>query len=215
MIKNKITPEMEFTKERPRAFFDRTLNALGAKAGHKLLDVGCGRGELLHYAEERGLEVMGIEPQASFRKFAKDNYGLNIAQGWDGISATDRFDIITLMSSIQYMKDCNSQIKNSYSALKKDGIIYIETTNSDCLALRVIRLFKDERSPYQLERFDKERVKGLLALSGFRIRSLKVKGMTGGGRIKNPVANILFKFLIFAGGLIGMGHLIYCIARKE
>lgn len=46
--------------------------------GKSIIDIGCASGELLNYFKLQGWNVLGIEPDAKARAFAKSNFGIQV-----------------------------------------------------------------------------------------------------------------------------------------
>lgn len=220
------------------AFYDKVLERIEKiiQAKGKILDVGAGRGEFLYAAKKRNWDTLGTDVSRAFVDFAKKNYSVNIIQGdlKDLNLEAKAFDAATLISVIQYVPDPMSTLKKIHSSLKENGVLYIEVTNEDALVFKAGDFFETitkgikmttRLSPlfpsYQLYGFNKISLTYALETCGFEIYNIEIKGMTGGGRPKNflglsgALLNGLRKTIVFAGGLTGRGHLIYCIAKKR
>lgn len=201
----------------------------------KLLDVGCGRGEFIHAAIERGWDAKGTEISESFSSFAKGCFNIDVTVGdiCDLDLTEESFDAITLNSVIQYVPDPMRMLRSIYRLLKKGGILYIEVTNEEALVFTVGDIMKTlmrgkrittRLSPlfpsYQIFGFGRKSLSKALEGAGFTVSTIEVRGVCGGGRVrgggfKNFLLNVVRRVIISAGGITGGGHLIYCIARKE
>lgn len=199
-----------------------------------ILDVGCGRGELLYVANKRSWKATGTDISKSFVQYAREKFNANALVGdlKDIELPQESFDAATLISVIQYLQDPMGTLRKINSLLKKDGALYIETTNEDALVFLVGDLLKSIRedrkvtthlSPlfpsYQLYGFNRRSLSTALGLAGFEVSHIKVEGMFGGGRVKgrslgNSILNFIRKVIIFIGGITGRGHLLFCIAKK-
>ena len=215
----------------------RTLKAIEKALGRrgKFLDVGCGRGEMVRAALLEGWNAVGCEISKDFADYARRNFNGNVLVGEIDLLdlAEESFDAICLNSVIQYVRDPMGVLRRINRLLKKNSILYIETTNEDALVFRAADLFKsffsgekitNHLSPlfpsFQIYGFNKKSLLKALGLAGFNIVSFKVKGITGGGKVngkglKNVVVNFARMIIIAIGGIIGAGHLAYCIARKR
>jgi ubiquinone/menaquinone biosynthesis C-methylase UbiE len=200
----------------------------------KLLDVGCGRGEMVYAATKRNWNAVGTEISESFAQYAKDKFDINILVGdINKIKLSEEaFDVVTLSSVIQYIQDPLEELKKINSLLKKDGILYLEVTNENALIFKIGDFFKSltegERltshlSPlfpsFQIYGFNKKSLGEMLKRSGFKIFYIKIRGITGAGMIRgggliNKVINFTRKVVVFLGGITCKGHLIYCLAKK-
>lgn len=200
----------------------------------RILDVGCGRGEFIRAARRRGWEVIGTEVSESFAKIARESSGAEVRIG--DLSSIEfensNFDVITLNSVIQYVADPLGTLKRAKELLKDNGILYIEVTNDEALVFKLGDLFESIRngqrvttrlSPlapsYQLYGFNRKSFVKALENADLRIYDIETRGITGGGSLRGRgtavwLLNMSRKAVIAAGGLIGMGHLIFCIAKK-
>jgi 2-polyprenyl-3-methyl-5-hydroxy-6-metoxy-1,4-benzoquinol methylase len=100
------------------------------KKNGKLLDIGCGTGEVLNYFSKKGWEVKGIEPAESARTFARKNYGLSVSpeKEIDNLES-DGFDVITLWHVLEHVTDPVKRMQQIYRLLKDDGILVIALPN--------------------------------------------------------------------------------------
>ena len=88
----------------------------------KILDIGCGTGELLSYFKKHGWEATGVEPDAAARKYASEKWSLDIFDE-NAISKLDEgsFDVITMWHVLEHVNDINTRIRDVYRLLKKGG----------------------------------------------------------------------------------------------
>jgi len=114
------------------------------KAGGTLLDVGAGKGEFLALARDQGWKVEGIEPSPSFRRHARNRYGIECHAGHLGDSATlpeHAFDVITLNHVLEHVERPHALLEVIRRYLKADGVVFIEVPNCDSYFLRVADLY--------------------------------------------------------------------------
>ena len=110
--------------------------------GKLLLDIGAGEGTFLKMARERGAEVIGLEP-------CMGNVGKIIDDGivcWPGTiedtEGSDRFDIITILWTLENCADCIGMLKRAREWLKPDGVVVVATGS------RILVPFKKPLSKY-------------------------------------------------------------------
>ncbi|MFC0533944.1 class I SAM-dependent methyltransferase [Phytohabitans kaempferiae] len=84
------------------------LDASGVVPGARLLDVGCGAGDLLAYAAARGLAVAGIDPAPGMVEYARARLpGADIRLGsaerlpWPDAT----FDLVVSVNALQFAED--------------------------------------------------------------------------------------------------------------
>lgn len=199
-----------------------------------LLDIGCGRGEMVHVASGRNWRVTGTEISESFAQYAKEKFNKDVLVGdINDLELPEKnFDVACLNSVIQYVQDPLRTLKKINSLLKKNGILYIEVTNEDAFVFKIGDFFKTIKeggkvtthlSPmfpsFQIYGFNKKSLLQALGKSGFKVFYMKIKGATGGGDLKGhgistKIINFVRKIIISIGGLTGTGHLIWCLAKK-
>jgi len=223
--------------DRRLARFDATVRSLEKflPGKGKIFDVGCGRGELVYAAKRRGWKAKGSEISAAFAREARDKFDVDVLEGdiRDMDIPQGEFDAVTLSSVIQYVSDPLGMLKKINTILKPGGLLYLEVTNEDALVFAAGDLFSSivrrsktttRLSPlfpsFQIYGFNKNSLSKALKVCGFDVMYIRASGLSGGGSVKgagglNKVINHIRKVIIFTGGIVGMGHVIYCFARKE
>ena len=96
----------------------------------KVLDIGCGTGEFLHYLDKKGWECQGIEPNEAARKYAKETYQLPIED--ENILKklpAKHFDLITLWHVLEHIPEINDRLLDINRILKDDGTIFLALPN--------------------------------------------------------------------------------------
>jgi len=121
--------------------FARALELAQPKQGDIILDIGCGRGELLYYCAKKGASILGLDYSEAaidiahetiqmlpenLRSLAKAEVGDVVKYDLSG-----PFDIIFMLEIFEHMNDDQlTQTFNKYrKILKKGGIIIITTPN--------------------------------------------------------------------------------------
>lgn len=104
----------------------------------KLLDVGAGIGQFLHYAKKY-FEVDGIEVSKSGIQIAKDKYKMDIMEG--AIEDVDfdgkKFDVITVWHVLEHVPNPEELINICKNLLVEDGLIFIAVPN-DVVSFKVL-----------------------------------------------------------------------------
>jgi SAM-dependent methyltransferase len=97
------------------------------------LDVGCGCGFYLKGAEKFGLDCYGVEKDLEAVRFAKDFLGIEkIVNDIEQLNnLQNHFDIIHLRHVIEHISLPDNYLLKLNGLLKKDGILIIETPNSE------------------------------------------------------------------------------------
>jgi len=98
----------------------------------KILDIGCGTGELLQYFKQKNWSVSGIEPNTTARNFAKKNHKIEI---WEEemleTFSANSFDVISMWHVLEHVPDLHKRLSQIEKLLKKDGTIFIALPNLD------------------------------------------------------------------------------------
>jgi len=102
----------------------------------KLLEIGCGAGELLAHMRDIGWEVAGIETDAQAIRLAREKYGLNIHLG-DLASMNypdESFDVIIMNHVIEHLHKPVEVLRECQRILKRGGKLAVVTPNIKSLA---------------------------------------------------------------------------------
>jgi len=95
-----------------------------------LLDIGCGTGNFLMYAQSKGYSVSGVEPGEAARKEALRLCGGNISRSLNEIpSDTPPFASITLWHVFEHLDDLNTSLVRIKALLAKEGRLFIAVPN--------------------------------------------------------------------------------------
>jgi len=111
-------------------------------SGAHCLDIGAGAGLFTHLLAEAGAVVQGIEPQAIFREFARQKYGLALngetidarhwQQGFAGF-----FDVVTLWDVFEHVNFPVETLQDAYQVVKPGGWLFLDTPRRDALFYRI------------------------------------------------------------------------------
>jgi 2-polyprenyl-3-methyl-5-hydroxy-6-metoxy-1,4-benzoquinol methylase len=123
---------------RPR--LDFRLMHLPVKPGGRLLEVGCGNGEMLQFLREAGWQTEGVDFDATALTIARDR-GLAVhpgtveSQGY----TSDTFDAITSSHTIEHLPHPAQFLRECHRILKPRGQLVIVTPNSNSLCHRFFK----------------------------------------------------------------------------
>lgn len=96
----------------------------------KILDIGCGTGELLNFFQQRNWSCEGIEPNIMAREFAKKKYHLNVNDESNIKKIqNENYDIISMWHVLEHVPDINKRIEEVQRLLKKNGYLIIALPN--------------------------------------------------------------------------------------
>jgi SAM-dependent methyltransferase len=209
---------------------DRLEAALGRKG--RLLDIGCGRGELLQAARGRGWDATGFDVSESFARHARARSGAEVLTGRLEDHALDResFDAVTMVSVLHNTYDPMQELRVVAGLLRRDGVMFLEVTNNGGLFYRVAdvyhRLVRDgltsHLSPtfpsYQIFGFTSGTLRALLERSGYRVTALEVAGGVSPTREAMTWRAALLRIGVISVGLVaqatGQGGVLLALAMR-
>jgi SAM-dependent methyltransferase len=231
------TPEDYFQHHAPQgkivlgehlaAFAESVLGRPGS-----MLELGCGRGELLRGAANRGWSVRGIEMTDAFAQVAREKYKIQVerasvesAQGLDG-----SYDVVLLAAILEHLYEPAETLKRVRGALRRGGLVFIDVPNECSLMSRVGNVYMRLRAtdwainlsptfpPFHVVGFCPISLRRLLDRTGFQPIRFEVHRWS----IPLPRLNSCFATLEHAGlnavlslgKLIGMGAGMTCWAVR-
>ena len=111
----------------------RLAKSLGIDKG-RLLDVGCGNGQLLRFMKDLGFEVFGTDISPSACQISR-RQGLDVFYGEitdeSLLPASENFDIITATEVLEHLHNPKAYLQKISSLLKPGGLFYYTTGNAD------------------------------------------------------------------------------------
>jgi 2-polyprenyl-3-methyl-5-hydroxy-6-metoxy-1,4-benzoquinol methylase len=159
----------------------------------RMLDVGCGSGDLLEHFARQGWEIYGIDPSASAiaaaaKRGARVHQGTLRDQPWEPGS----FALITFQHALEHIDDPIDALKCARALLEPGGLLVIDVPNWSCWQRRL--LFRSRWHPLELPRhlqhFSPRALQRLAALLGLRVRSV-------GTTSSVPVAAYSLHYVLF------------------
>jgi SAM-dependent methyltransferase len=113
-----------------RALARQPLSALrGAPAG-RLVDVGCGRGDLAATFVSHGWHAVGVEPSAAACAIARDR-GVDARQGTlaDVPLEAESYDAAVFQHSLEHTADPAGDLAKVHAALRPGGVVLVTVPN--------------------------------------------------------------------------------------
>lgn len=162
--------------------------ALLGRTGN-LLELGCGRGELLLAAAEAGWFVQGVEMTAQFASEAASR-GIPIESSSIETSVQldrqNQFDVVYLAAVLEHLYDPVACLQRIHRALTPGGLVFIDVPNECSLRTRIGNLYMRLRGrdwavnlsptfpPFHVVGFCPKSLRRALAMAGFEIAELEV-----------------------------------------
>jgi len=141
-----------------------------AANGLSLLEVGCGHGNMLLEARNKGYQVHGLDYSADAARVANGKLGADVVR----VGALTRdifpersFDVCVLADVIEHIRDPASFIQDIRRILKAGGIVFIATPSTASWSARLLGRHWMEYKPEHLFYFDRGTITRLLDNAGF------------------------------------------------
>ena len=130
-----------------------------------ILDFGCGVGDFLHYAQEKGCEIMGCDMSEEARKLASEKLGKEVVSP-EQIFALPHstFDIITMWHVLEHIDNLKLHTEQLHRLLNDNGRLVIAVPNYMSYDAQ---FYKDKWAAYDVPRhlnhFHKESLQNIFA----------------------------------------------------
>ena len=210
------------------------LEAIEEKLGRKgtLLDLGCGRGELLWAARDAGWNAAGVDPSPAHLEWARNNLGIEARLGTieDARFPSEHFDAITMGGVLEHLYNPYETLGEVWRVLKPGGVFYFDAPNEDGLYMRIGNIYQRAQgrdwvvnlaptfAPYHVQGFNSNSVRRLLERVGFEVSSLAIFGqvspMTGRPSLRKRIEHRAGQFVNWIGNKSAAGVYMYVWARK-
>ncbi|NTV74531.1 MAG: class I SAM-dependent methyltransferase [Holophaga sp.] len=140
--------------------------------GGAILDVGCGRGDLLELFKTAGWRVKGTQVSRTAAEAARRLRGIDVAVGElpELGLAPGSFDVITFFHVLEHLADPGSYLACAHGLLAKEGLLVVEVPNFRTWGFRILgrrNLCFDH--PHHLHFLTPEAMAALVARCGFTV----------------------------------------------
>lgn len=172
----------------PPAFVNARLEEITAEFApyrreNRLLDVGCGAGNLLQAARKNGWNARGLDVSAGAVKHVR-GLGFEVFEGelQDAGFPSGHFDVVTAAELLEHLFDPRPLLREVARILRPGGLFWTTTPHARGLSGRLLGLqWRCVWPPEHLQLFSIRGLKQLLGDAGFR--QLRIK-TTGGNPIE-------------------------------
>ena len=160
---------------RPDPASDGKLKDIYAlKSSGRLLDVGCSVGDFLHKAKHF-YEVEGVEVNPQTAAIAERDFTVH-KRMLSELQLDPVYDIVTLHQILYGVPDVVGLLRDIRCVLKDDGLLYVNSPNSDSYAMALYRGWANHLYGYTtLNLFNERSLAELAARSGFEIVSFRTE----------------------------------------
>ncbi len=137
----------------------------------KLLDIGCGTGELLYHFKSNGWAVKGVEPSNKARELAINNYKLDVLNLPQLKNLTqEKFDVVSMWHVLEHVPDISNRLAIFSQLIKDDGIGIIAVPNFNAPDSKYYgKIWAALDVPRHLFHFTKESLRIILAKNNLKI----------------------------------------------
>lgn len=172
----------------PPAFVNERLEEItaefsGYRKNNRLLDIGCGAGNLLQAARRNGWNAQGLDVSAGAVKHVR-GLGFDVFEGelQDAAFPSQHFDVITAAELLEHLVDPRPLLNEVARILRPGGLFWTTTPHARGLSGRLLGLdWRCVWPPEHLQLFSIRGLTKLLREAGFR--ELRIR-TTGGNPIE-------------------------------
>ena len=140
-----------------------------------ILDIGCGVGDFLNYAKEKGCKITGIEPSEDARKIAEDKLNTKIFSPEELQNIPDEsFDSVSMWHVLEHVADLKTEIHHLQRIVKKNGRLVIALPNYKSFDAEY---YKDKWAAYDVPRhlnhFSRTSIKNIFDKTALQLIDIK------------------------------------------
>jgi 2-polyprenyl-3-methyl-5-hydroxy-6-metoxy-1,4-benzoquinol methylase len=161
-----------FYKPIGKAIIGRIISDIKSiKKRGRLLDIGCGKGSFLVKLLKCGYDAYGVDSYdgilniipKELQSRVKNSSFLNIK------FPDEFFDIIVMKQVLEHLPKSNMVIREIHRILKKDGLVYVEVPNFNCMESKLFgKYWYNLEIPRHLYQFSKKTLKKIFKKNDFR-----------------------------------------------
>lgn len=209
-----------FTRLQAIKLLDRWRSRSGAKTVASVLDIGCGRGNLLHEFDRLGARVQGVERQ----EFPGDGLDSNVYIGQlsDTFFEGKKFDVVILWHVLEHMEDTDLLLSSVVEHMSSNANLVISVPNFASLQQRIFgRFWFHLDLPRHLVHLEPDWLVARLESRGLEVEMIKHVDLVQNcyGFIQSALncisprdSNSLYRMLQYESARIGLKFFLYCSA---
>jgi len=198
----------------------------------RLLDVGCGRGDLAEWFAARGWRVAGVEPAADAVRQAVER-GIEMHHGTldDAPWAPGSFDAITFNHALEHMPDPLLTLRQAAALVRPGGLVVISVPNFGAWQRRLFgAAWFPLDLPRHLQHFDRASLPYMARMAGLEASEVRTSSLLAGflaslqyalrGRLflsdvtMHRAMHLLYPFVLLADLILREGDCLHVVARR-
>jgi len=103
----------------------------------RVIELGCGLGEVLSVFKEEGWSCTGIELNRFATQYASKEYGLDIVnESIQSFSTTQKYDLVMILGVLEHLTDPMQALVKAKELLADDGLLALEVPSADSTLVR-------------------------------------------------------------------------------
>ncbi len=149
----------------------KLINSLSNKKG-KILDIGCGTGDLLSVCEKDGWDIFGVEPSQKAIALARSKVisSERIVSDLSSLDTNNTYDVITMWHVLEHVPNLMEYIEALKSLLSKDGHLIVAVPNFKSHdALHYKEFWAAYDVPRHLWHFSERAIRHVFGQGGFEV----------------------------------------------
>jgi SAM-dependent methyltransferase len=223
--------ELDRKKTDSLSLIDEFERRTGRKG--RLLDIGCGRGELIWAAKEREWHFEGVDPSSDFIEFGRKHLGVEGKQTslQDAAFSAGSFDAVAMGGLIEHLYDPAAMLAEISRVLAPNGWLWFDVPNEDGLYMKVGNAYMRFRgkdwvvvmaptfSPFHVQGFNPRSLKVLLDKNEFVVREFTIFGgmhpQCGVQTVRKQIEFRIAQGVNWLGNRLGQGSYMSVWAQKR
>lgn len=228
-----VNHDLEAKVARYRELFQEIRTRVG-KTQFSLLDIGSGRGDLIHAARLEGCtEAVGLEFSQAMIRFAKERFDVELLDKSAAVLAQERpgsFDAVVLNAVLEHVYDPLALMRDVATLCKPGAVLYVDVPREPHLLTVVGNTWNRVRgrsavfnlqptwSPFHVYGFNPRFLEILLKKTGFKVEGLRVHAsphVSSGPRLKDRIQAKVATQVNKLANVLQFSSNMYVWARRE
>jgi 2-polyprenyl-3-methyl-5-hydroxy-6-metoxy-1,4-benzoquinol methylase len=166
----------ELSLQRTGELLDRLCRRI---RGRRLLDVGCGRGEVVEAALRAGWQPMGIDlSRAAIEQCERRGLPCRVLDLFDPDLSGRRYDVIVISEFIEHVAHPRRYLERVRDLLDRDGRVYLTTPNFNSITHRVTRTTWGVIGEGHVAYYTPATLRSVLGTAGLVVESLTTRNVS-------------------------------------